>query len=240
MTNLTIDAAGATDTGLVRATNEDHHLIGAGLFAVADGMGGAANGQVASRLATETLQRAFSAEPTASGLVAAVRQANEAIRDRAGNEPDQPPFGTTIGAVARVGGPDDERFVTVNVGDTRIYLLRDGQLTQLSSDHSRVADLVRAGEITASEAAEHPERHVLTSALGVVDAVAPAVNHVRPEPGDRLILCSDGLFNELTEEAIAATAARHDDLDRAARDLIDQAKASGGADNITVVLVEVT
>ncbi len=249
MSTFHIDTAGVTDIGNVRPANEDHFLSGGDLFAVADGMGGLGHGDQASRLAIETLQAAFSATPTAEGLVAAVAEANRAIREHAarqraasdaGDASDRT-WGTTLAAVARVGsraGADD-RLVVVNVGDSRVYLFRDGELHLLSADHSRVADLVRAGEITPDEARDHPERHILTSALGVTDTVAPSVNHTRPRPGDRLLLCSDGLFNEVLEPDIATLLGSDEPAQVVADGLVAKAKANGGSDNVTVVIADV-
>ncbi|MEM9563505.1 MAG: protein phosphatase 2C domain-containing protein [Actinomycetota bacterium] len=241
MSTFTIETAGVTDTGNVRPSNEDHYLAGGDLFAVADGMGGLGNGERASRLAIETLQEAFAEQPTAVGLVEAVARANTAVNEAAATEagPDERPWGTTLAAVARVGSDDDDRLVVVNVGDSRVYLHRDGALTRLSSDHSRVADLVRAGEISEAEAAAHPERHVLTLALGVSASVAPSVNHVRPRPGDRLLLCSDGLFNEVPSGDIAAALGSDGRPSDVADGLVAQAKANGGGDNVTVVVADV-
>jgi protein phosphatase len=239
MSTLHIHPAGATDIGNVRETNEDHFLAEGDLVAVADGMGGHGRGQIASRVAIEALQRAFAADPSATGLVEAVRRANTAVVELADPDPDGPGIGTTIAAVARVGGADDDRLVVVNVGDTRVYLHRAGVLTRLSDDHSLVADLVRAGEITEEEAAGHPERHVLTLALGVERSVVPAVNHARPRPGDRVLVCSDGLFNELSPERIAATLTDVGAAEAAVEALVAEAKANGGADNITVVVLDV-
>lgn len=239
--NYTIDTAGVTDVGNVRPANEDHFLTGGDLFAVADGMGGLGHGGRASRLAIETLQAAFVANPTAEGLVGAVAEANSAIRERASAEASEQTWGTTLAAVARVGAGagDDDRLVVVNVGDSRVYLCRDGELQLLSADHSRVADLVRAGEITPAEASGHPERHVLTSALGVTELVAPSVNHTRPRPGDRLLLCSDGLFNEVPEPDIAALLGSPDPARPVADRLVAEAKANGGSDNVTVVVADI-
>ncbi len=241
MSTYRIETAGVTDIGNVRPANEDHFLSGGDLFAVADGMGGVGNGDRASRLAIETLQAVFGATPTAQGLVAAVAEANRAIRERAGSESSDQTWGTTLAAVARVGSGagGDDRLVVVNVGDSRVYLFRDGELQRLSADHSRVADLVRAGEITPAEAVDHPERHILTSALGVTDTVAPSVNHTRPRPGDRLLLCSDGLFNEVPEPDIATLLGSDEPAQVVADGLVAKAKANGGSDNVTVVIADI-
>jgi PPM family protein phosphatase len=235
MSSITFHPAGATHIGNVRTSNEDHHLIGGDLFVVADGMGRRGHGRIASRLAADSLRAAFGADPTAAGLVEAVRIANTAVRDRAEADPELAGMGTTIAAVARV----DDRLVIVNVGDTRVHLFRDGTLARLSADHSRVADLVRAGEITETEAADHPERHLLTLALGVERTVAPGVNHTHPLPGDRLLLCTDGLFTEVTEDAIVTELAAGRAAGPTSEALVAAARANGGHDNITAVVVDI-
>jgi protein phosphatase len=240
MSTFTIDTAGVTDIGNVREANEDHFLTGGDLFAVADGMGGEGNGEIASRVAIEALQEAFADEPTAAGLVEAVRRANAAVLARSEAEPEPTRMGTTIAAVARVGSADDDRLVVVNVGDSRVYLFREGRLTRLSSDHSRVADLVRAGEITEEEAVGHPERHMLTHAIGIDGSVTPHVNHTRPRPGDRLLLCSDGLFNEVPVVEIGAALAETEQPDEAAVQLVALANQHGGSDNVTAVVLDVS
>ncbi len=239
MSTFTIETAGVTDTGNVRPSNEDHFLTGGDLFAVADGMGGLGQGDRASRLAIDVLRQGFTTTPTAAGLVEAVAAANDELRSKAAAEPGEQTWGTTLAAVARVGAGDDDRLVVVNVGDSRVYLFRDGELHLLSADHSRVADLVRAGEITAAEANEHPERHVLTSAIGVMERVVPSVNHTRPRPGDRLLLCSDGLFNEVPEATIAAVLGTDEGAARVADQLVATAKSNGGSDNVTVVVADI-
>lgn len=239
MSPFTIETAGVTDTGNVRPSNEDHFLAGGDLFAVADGMGGFGQGDRASRLAIDVLGQAFRATPTAAGLVEAVGAANSQLRQQAEAEPVEQTWGTTLAAVARVGSGEDDRLVVVNVGDSRVYLFRDGEMRLLSTDHSQVADLVRAGEITAAEASDHPERHVLTSAIGVTERVVPSVNHTRPQPGDRLLLCSDGLFNEVPEADIATALGADQPAARVADGLVATAKANGGSDNVTVVVADV-
>jgi serine/threonine protein phosphatase PrpC len=228
-----------TDIGNVRATNEDLFLTEGELIAVADGMGGHRGGQIASRLAIETLQEAFSADPTADGLVKAVRAANRAVWERAEADPELHGMGTTIAAAARVTGSGSERLVVVNVGDSRVYLLRAGQLGRLSADHSLVADLVRSGAINETEARIHPERHILTQVLGVAPDIDPHVIDTDLARGDRLLLCSDGLFNELGDDQITSTLAAVTDPNQAADQLVQLAKEQGGNDNITVVVVDI-
>lgn len=255
MRTYEVQPAGVTDIGNVRDNNEDHLLADEGLWVVADGMGGLAaaepgaedldldpsrvsSGQLASRIAVEAVREAFAADETAAGLVAAVAAANTAVMERGEAEPDRW-LGTTIAAVALVADGEDASIAVVNVGDSRVYLQRGKRFERLSADHSRVADLVRAGELTEDEAAEHPERHILTQAIGIEAQIEPHINHVSPESGDRILLCSDGLFNELAVEEIADILGSVDGAEQAARHLVDLAKERGGNDNITAVVVNI-
>jgi protein phosphatase len=238
MRSYEVVTAGLTDIGRVRESNEDHLLAEGDLFVVADGMGGSNRGALASRLAVDTVRDAFSNDQTADGLVAAVSAANEAVYQRRIEDPDDKNFGTTIAAVAMVADGDREMLVSVNVGDSRVYLFRDDHLQRLSSDHSRVGDLVRAGALSETEAKSHPERHILTQAIGVDAEVTPYVEQVIPANGDRILLCSDGLFNDLSSAEIS----RHltaGDAEAAASILVAAAIEAGGEDNITAVVVDV-
>lgn len=231
----------ATDVGRVRANNQDQLLVADDLFAVADGMGGHAGGEVASLAALQALQSAFEDNPTADGLADAVRGANQAVWDRAQEGRELRGMGTTLTAVALV---DDERgeddfLAVVNVGDSRAYLLRDGELEQLTEDHSVPEELRRAGRLSDAEAAAHPQRNVLTRALGIDPNVEVDCFQVTPYRGDRLILSSDGLYNEVQDADIAAVLRRVADPEEAAAELVRMAREHGGNDNITVVVVDV-
>lgn len=239
MSTYELRHGGVTDIGNVRATNQDQFLAEGELVAVADGMGGRNRGEIASRLAMETLKETFPADPTADGLVDAVRAANRAIWERAEADPELHGMGTTIAAAARVTDGGEERLAIVNVGDSRAYLLRGGQLSRLSSDHSLVADLVRAGELSEPDARTHPERHILTRVLGAEPETEPHVTSTDLARGDRLLLCSDGLFNDLGDDEITATLGAVTDPNEAADDLVRLAKDHGGSDNITAVVVDV-
>lgn len=239
MSQYQLRHAGVTDTGNVRAVNQDWLLTEGDLAAVADGMGGRSGGEVASRLAVDALREAFAADPTAPGLVEAVRRANAAVWAHAEAHPDLTGMGTTIAAVARVSDGGDDHLAVVNVGDSRAYLLQDGQLSRLTADHSLVADLVRAGALSEDEARTHPERHVLTLAVGVGPDVEPHAVEAVPAPGDRLLLCSDGLFNELPDDEITAVLAAVADPAEAAARLVERANEAGGHDNITAVVLDV-
>jgi protein phosphatase len=228
--------AGVTDTGNVRTSNQDQLLAEGDLVAVADGMGGHRGGEIASRLAVDALRAAFAEDPTADGLVAAVEAANLAVFTEGQATPELQGMGTTIAAVALVA---DGSLAVVNVGDSRAYLLQDGVLRQLTADHSLVADLVRAGQISEDEARTHPRRNILTRVLGVEPTVVPHVARTEPARGDRLLLCSDGLFNELDEPDIAAILASVPDPAEAATRLVAEAKLHGGTDNITALVLDI-
>lgn len=229
----------ATDVGMVRNVNEDGYLVTESLFAVADGMGGHRAGDVASSEALEVLRTAVLL-PTLEDLVAAVEAANHVIYEKSISDPELSGMGTTLCAVAlleRAEG-DPERCGVVNVGDSRVYLY-NGELHQISEDHSLVESMVRSGQLTSDEAAIHPGRNVLTRALGVETDVLVDSWAVEVEPGDRFLLCSDGLVNEVPDDEIGEVLARQPDPQAAAEELIRLALDAGGHDNITVVIVDV-
>lgn len=231
----------ATDIGMVRQKNDDSYLLANPLFAVADGMGGARGGDVASATAVEALKAAWDGGTSADDLVAAVKEANRAVYEKAGS-PQLRGMGTTITALALLprteDGTDDE-LVLANVGDSRGYLLRDGDLQQLTDDHNVPGELLRRGEITAKQAADHPQRNLITRNLGGSDDVEVDVWQLVPYAGDRFLLASDGLFGEVPDEEIAPVLRTEADPEAAAKKLVDMARAAGGSDNITVVVVDV-
>lgn len=236
---IRLSAGSATDVGRVRTSNQDQLLVGEELFAVADGMGGHAAGEVASLTAVEALEVAYRHNGGAQGLVAAARQANRSIFERAQGNPEFHGMGTTLVAIALVDEDDEERLAVINVGDSRVYLLRDGELEQLTTDHSLVQELVDDGQLTEMEAAIHPQRHVLTRALGVDSDVKVDLLQVLPLKGDRYLLCSDGLVRELSDDQLAGVMRRLANPKDAARELVAEARDRGGNDNITVVIVDV-
>jgi protein phosphatase len=230
----------ATDVGRVREINEDRYLQrdDLGLFAVADGVGGHQAGEVASQTSVETIETAF-VEPTTEGLVKAIEQANDAVWHLAQSAPEKRGMGTTLTAVALVSEDGEEHLAIANVGDSRVYLFQQGELSQLTDDHSLVEELVREGQITHEEARVHPQRSIITRALGMEPNVT--VDHLQliPYEGDRLLLCSDGLTNEVPDDRIESILRRMGDPQEAAQELVRQARAHGGNDNITVVVVDV-
>jgi PPM family protein phosphatase len=231
---------GATNVGRVRTINEDNYLArdDVGLWAVADGMGGHRGGEVASEIACAALGRAF-ADRTVEGLVDAIEHANAAVFDAGAGNPDLGGMGTTVVALAVVDDGGDDMLAVANVGDSRVYRLAGSDLDQLTEDHSLVADLVRQGRLSPEEAAVHPQRNIVTRVLGVNDDVPVDIVTVVPHRGDRYVLCSDGLFNEVPEPAIADVLHRIDEPGEAAEELVRLAVAGGGRDNVTVVVVDV-
>jgi protein phosphatase len=235
----TLRSGSATDVGRVRSSNEDWKLENETLFAVADGLGGHVGGEIASRTAVEALKEAFFQRGwSIASLTEAVREANHAVFERSRKEPALRGMGTTLTVLALVD-EEEGQLAVAHVGDSRAYLFRGGQLTQLTEDHSLVEEMIRSGELSSEDAALHPHRHVVTRALGIEPEVDADVRHLSPKPGDRVLLCSDGLINEVEETEIAAALSRTPDPGQTATELVREARAHGGNDNITVVVVDV-
>lgn len=222
-----------SDVGRVRDGNEDSYLVQEPLFVVADGMGGHVAGDVASRLAVETIGNEVPAGtvPDLRTLESAVKEANLAIWERAQSEPALQGMGTTCTLVLVV---DDEARIA-HVGDSRAYLLRDGKLEQITEDHTLVARMVKEGRLSAEEADHHPQRSIVTRALGVDSEVAVDTTSVALKKGDRLLVCSDGLTSMIGTDQIREVLAGEPDPQSAADRLVDLANQAGGEDNITVV-----
>lgn len=246
---MKILSTGSTHVGRVRSSNEDHFGVfdDLGLYIVADGMGGHAAGEVASLMAVQTVREAFeqaAAEHTlpASGeydpgrrLVWAVEQANQRIFNAGTDNPALSGMGTTVVAV----WVDNEWAYIAHVGDSRAYRLHGDRLEQVTSDHSLVNDYLHRGIMTPDEAAVHPMKHVLIRALGTAPGVSVDIRRMRVEPGDLLLLCSDGLSNIVPIEELTSTLAKPSpgDLPARCQALIDAANRRGGLDNITAVLI---
>ena len=248
MTGFAVGAA--SDVGRRRDINEDCALVSERVVAVADGMGGHAGGEIASAVAVESLRRAMG-DPQVDTLSGAVEVANRAVWDR-GDDEDLRGMGTTLVALALVGHPDEvdpdvdestgvagEPLALANVGDSRAYVLTADGVERLTEDHSLVEGLVREGKLTPEEAAVHPHRNVVTRVLGLADVVEVDAWQLEPRVGDRYLLCSDGLFNEVPEPRIAAVLRGLADPQEAAHELVSLANVAGGRDNITVVVVDV-
>jgi protein phosphatase len=225
-----------SDIGRVRDSNQDAVKSSDHLAVVADGMGAAPRGEIASAVAVALIDAAFSGQSSVE-LQAAARAANWAIWDRASASSELEGMGTTICAA---GLTDEGTLAIVNVGDSRAYALRNDTLTQLTHDHSVTAELVRRGEITEQEARDHPHRAVLTRALGVgPDVAIDSFDHDALE-GDRFLLCTDGLFTEVPDDDIAALMTATEDIRATADALIDLAISRGGSDNVAVVVAEIS
>lgn len=235
--HLRLAWGGASDQGRVRSTNQDAMYADRGLFVVADGMGGHQGGEVAANLAVRTV----SSHPhnDASSLLEAVITANRVVHDASITRPDLHGMGTTLTAISVIGDESHPHFGLVNVGDSRIYRQRNGTLTQLTLDHSYVAELMRRGEITIEEAAQHPYRNMLTRAVGVHETIEVDEWQLDPDADDRYVLCSDGLTNEVSNEEISAVLNQNPEAGAAARGLVRLANLNGGRDNITVLVVDV-
>jgi len=234
-----------TDVGQVRAVNQDNVYAQAPLFAVADGVGGAQGGEVASSVALETLVAALGApednpRTTLEALVAGVRKANRVVFERSLSSLELRGMGTTLVALALVTSNGDERLCVVNVGDSRGYVVQDGRLVQITRDHSYVEDLVELGEISRDEARHHPKKNLVTRALGVEPDIEVDAWEVVPFPGDRYLLCSDGLTNEVDDDEVVRILTETSDAQAAADALTRLANERGGHDNISVVVVDVT
>ena len=232
----------ATHVGMLRQQNEDAFIAQDDLFVVADGMGGHNAGEVASALAIDSMKRAaaggFSSQES---VVAGVNAANAAIHAASGGQSDQRGMGTTLAAVIPLPAHGDEpqRMVVTNVGDSRVYLWRAGELKQVSVDHSYVQELLSEGLVTAEEARVHPRRNIVTRALGIEGDVNADVWVVPMLVGDRYVVCSDGLVDEVDDAELAGIVGGNHSAQTVAQQLVDAANSNGGRDNITVVVVDV-
>jgi serine/threonine protein phosphatase PrpC len=224
--------------GRKRRHNEDSYVVQPPLFAVADGMGGAKAGEIASSLAAAALQESDGNGATGEERVAAlIEEANRRVFRRASEDTEASGMGTTM-TVALVEG---DRIAIGHVGDSRAYLIRDGRLEQLTDDHSLVAELVRSGKLTPEEAETHPQRSVITRAVGTEPDVDVDTFSIEGEPGDVFLICSDGLTDMVAEETILEAVERNRaDLKAAAKELVNAANRGGGEDNITVVFFELS
>ena len=227
-----VEKAYRSDTGRQRSANEDSYVASPPLFAVADGMGGAQAGEVASQIAVEAF------EPSARGdesperyLRRITERANERIHDLSEQDSEHSGMGTTLTAAL----VSDDEVALAHVGDSRAYLFRNGELRLLTSDHSLVEELRRQGRLTEEEAEDHPQRSIITRALGPESDVEIDTMTYRARPGDVYLLCSDGLTTMIKEEEIAKTLAAAPDLDGAVMRLVRLANQAGGRDNITVI-----
>jgi PPM family protein phosphatase len=227
------DQAFRTDTGRQRSENEDALFVRAPIFVVADGMGGAQAGEVASKAAAEAFDRDLPDAPPGPLLRETIEAANRQIHQLASTDPSRAGMGTTITAAIVDAG--NEEVGIGHVGDSRAYRLRAGRLERLTRDHSLVEEMRRKGQITDEQAEEHPQRSIITRALGPEPEVEVDVQTVPAAPGDVFLLCSDGLTTMVDEERIAAVLAAAGSMREAVRTLVDEANGAGGRDNITAL-----
>ena len=228
--------AALSDTGRVRENNEDSYHADGRLFIVADGMGGHRGGEVASAVAIEgflAYEHENGRQPPLRRLRDGIAAANRAVLELAGGSPELEGMGTTFTVVLVEGG-----VFLGHVGDSRAYICRDGVLRLMTRDHSLVERMVREGFISPREARHHPQRNVILRALGIAPRLEVDLEEVEARPGDRLLLCSDGLTGCVEDDEIEAVLSGASDLEGCCRDLVDAANRRGGPDNITVVLVE--
>ena len=225
-----------THQGRVRSSNQDCLLVDGRVYGVADGMGGHKAGEVASAMAVSEFTRWLRCAPvpTEETVNYAVHEANRIIHRTAQREADKSNMGTTLVSV----WVDDEQVIECNVGDSRAYLLRGGALTQISRDHSLVGELVEEGKITKQEAMHHPHKNYITRAIGTSSMVQPEIRTLDRKSGDVWLLCSDGMSNYIEDGELERILREQADREKCVRQLIDLALERGGADNITVLLVD--
>jgi serine/threonine protein phosphatase PrpC len=246
---MTAKAAARTSTGRVRNSNEDAfgYRPEHGIYVVCDGMGGAAGGEIASRMAVDTVLERLSAEgdvrPGREKLHEAIAEANRVVQARAAREAGLYGMGTTLvalllGAGAEAGS-ESGRVLIAHAGDSRCYMWRGGELKRMTQDHSLVDEQIRLGTMTVEEAERSPFRSVITRAIGTQKSVTEDELEMDVETGDVFLLCSDGLTREVSEDEIARVLGAGDDLEQAAQALVDAANEAGGRDNVTALLVGV-
>jgi len=246
-------AFGRTDKGIVRKDNQDHFQIEELesdkllVAAICDGMGGAKAGNVASKLATETFIRALSGEPGSltvdellgDAMTDAMMAANRVVYEMAKTQKGYRGMGTTLVGVVLSKKKDAWKAAIINVGDSRAYLISGGQMRQITKDHSLVEDMVSRGDITREEALHHPSRNLITRVVGTEPEVSRDLFRMDLNPGDRILLCSDGLTNLMNDEELFEEVRHHEDLEKCCDMLITLALAKGGPDNVTVLMLGV-
>src|SRR4051794_41147103 len=222
----------ASDLGRQRQGNEDNYFVRAPLFVVADGMGGAQAGEVASEIAVRSFDDELPNGSLPEALVSVIEAANKRIHDKARADESLHGMGTTTTAAY----VDDDEVIIAHVGDSRAYLMRDGELVRLTKDHSLVGELVARGKLTEEQAEQHPQRSVITRALGPEASVQVDIDIFPAKAGDLFLLCSDGLTAMVHEPKLRPMFDEADSLEALGKRLIDAANAAGGRDNITVIL----
>ncbi len=224
-----------SEKGLVRNLNEDRFIAAENLLAVADGMGGHLAGEVAAQIAIDTLKGTVIVDPVLDCLRNVFQAANRTIFERGKNNKEQEGMGTTLTAVYL----QDLKAYLAHVGDSRAYLICGDSIRQLTEDHSYVNQLVALGTLSKEEAKKHPQRNILLRVLGIDEEIEVDVNEISLNLGDRILLASDGLFTDVSQEKIAEILTKGLSIENTATELIDAALAAGGKDNVTVVIGEV-
>ncbi len=228
-----------SDIGKIRKTNEDGYLINKPVYAVADGMGGHSAGEVASAIALETIKKSLKKLPAEEEipqlLAESIQEANAAVFHRSTTEAEQRGMGTTLTVAVFL----KDKFYIGHIGDSRAYLLRDDKLVQLTEDHSLVAQMVKEGAISPQQAEIHPQRSVLTRALGTEPSVQIDISASEIEPRDRILLCTDGLTAMLSDPEIKELLSEPAGPQSICKDLVDSANDRGGSDNTTVIVLEI-
>ncbi|MEO9139513.1 MAG: protein phosphatase 2C domain-containing protein [Jatrophihabitans sp.] len=238
---LTMTSAARTHVGRVRTSNEDSMLVSDWFVAVADGLGGHASGEVASRIAVERLKELEELDPVQpDDVIAAIEDANRRIVAETHRHREHQGMGTTLTGLGIVDVAGSQHCVVFNVGDSRVYRFADGALGQVTVDHSEVEEMRAAGVISARDAATHPRRNVVTRCLGSIPHPTPDLWVFPPSGQERFLVCSDGLTNEVDDAGIAEVLGGPGDPAAAAEELVERALAAGGRDNIAVIVVDLT
>lgn len=234
-----VSVGACTDVGAVRSLNEDSYYVGTYLWVIADGMGGHAAGEVASDIVVECLRELDYDHLEQQSIVDALMSANAAVLGYGHEHPESMGLGSTVTGLARVDIGGAEHWAVFNVGDSRVYREFGGVLSRATLDHSEVEELILAGVITPEQARHHSARSVVTRSIGTQPAPQVDLWVLPQTPGERFVICSDGLTNELTDEEIAEILASCIDPETAATQLVDSAWQAGGRDNISVLVVNV-
>lgn len=236
---IKVSTGACTDVGVVRSLNEDSYYVGTHIWAVADGMGGHAAGEVASAIVVANLRELDRDHLEQSTIIDVLMQANQAVVDYGRQHPEAAGLGSTVTGMARVDIGGAEHWAVFNVGDSRVYRHYDSVLARATMDHSEVEELILHGILTPDQARHHSSRSVVTRSIGTEPAPQVDLWVLPQTPGEMFMICSDGLTNELLDGEIAEILATHEDPDGAAIELVDRARQAGGKDNISVVVVKV-